>query len=120
MALVVMLVLILFTGPLQFCGPGAIVFTIAVRLVDLKGLDDLRRESPREWILALVLSLCQHVRHSYQLAMAVETRTADGHWQMDSVEAGRTIVPGFLVSGLALTSSIRMSITSPRACADWR
>ncbi len=65
--------------------------------VDLKGLDDLRRESPREWILALVLSLFQHVRHSYQLAMAVDMRTADGHWQMGSVEAGRTTVPGFLV-----------------------
>src|SRR5580700_6527228 len=56
-ALVVMLVLLFLTGPLQFlpiCVLGAIVFTIAVRLVDLKGLRELRRKSPGEWILALI------------------------------------------------------------------
>jgi sulfate permease, SulP family len=56
-ALVVMLVLLFLTGPLQFlpvCVLGAIVFTIAVRLVDLRGLKDLHHKSPREWILALV------------------------------------------------------------------
>src|SRR5215468_10360551 len=87
-ALVVMLVLLFLTGPLQFlpvCVLGAIVFTIAVRLVDLRGLKDLHRKSPREWVLALataasvvlfgvedgimlalVLSLLQHVHHSYK------------------------------------------------------
>ena len=49
-ALVVMLVLLFLTGPLQYlpvCVLGAIVFTIAVRLVDLRGLSDLHREEPR-------------------------------------------------------------------------
>jgi MFS superfamily sulfate permease-like transporter len=118
-ALVVMLVLLFLTGPLQFlpvCVLGAIVFTIAVRLVDLRGLSDLRRKSPREWVLALVtaasvvlfgvengillalvLSLLQHVRHSYKPSVAVETRTADGHWQMSPVEPGRMVTPGLLV-----------------------
>ena len=118
-ALVVMLVLLFLTGPLQFlpvCVLGAIVFTIAIRLVDLRGLSDLRRKSPREWalalvtaasvvlfgvengiLLALVLSLLQHVRHSYRPSVAVETRTADGHWQMSPVEPGRMVEPGLLV-----------------------
>jgi sulfate permease, SulP family len=118
-AFVVMLVLLFLTGPLQFlpvCVLGAIVFTIAVRLVDLRGLSDLRVKSPREWalalvtaasvvllgvedgiMLALVLSLLQHVRHSYQPPAAVETPTADGHWQMGTLEPGRMAAPGLLV-----------------------
>jgi MFS superfamily sulfate permease-like transporter len=118
-ALVVMLVLLFLTGPLQFlpvCVLGAIVFTIAVRLVDLRGLNDLHRKSPGEWILALVtaasvvlfgvedgillalvLSLLQHVRHSYKPSVAVKTQTADGIWQMSAVEPGRMAAPGLLV-----------------------
>jgi len=118
-ALVVMLVLLFLTGPLQFlpvCVLGAIVFTIAVRLVDLWGLNDLHLKSPREWILALVtaasvvlfgvedgimlalvLSLLQHVRHSYQPSVGVKTQTADGQWQMSPLEPGRMAAPGLLV-----------------------
>jgi sulfate permease, SulP family len=118
-ALVVMLVLLFLTGPLQFlpvCVLGAIVFTIAVRLVDLRGLNDLHRKSPREWILALVtatsvvlfgvedgillalvLSLLQHVRHSYQPSVGVKTQTADGNWQLSALEPGRMAAPGLLV-----------------------
>ena len=33
-------------------------------------------------LLALVLSLLQHVRHSYKPSVAVKTQTADGNWQM--------------------------------------
>jgi sulfate permease, SulP family len=118
-ALVVLLVLLFLTGPLQFlpvCVLGAIVFTIAVRLVDFRGLNDLHRKSPREWVLALVtagsvvlfgvedgilialvLSLLQHVRHSYQPSAAVKTQTKDGNWQGGPVEAGRMAAPGLLV-----------------------
>jgi sulfate permease, SulP family len=118
-ALVVMLVLLFLTGPLQFlpvCVLGAIVFTIAVRLVDLRGLNDLHSKSPREWVLALVtaasvvlfgvedgillalvLSLLQHVRHSYEPSVAVKTQTADGNWQMSAVEPGRMATPGLVV-----------------------
>jgi MFS superfamily sulfate permease-like transporter len=118
-ALVVMLVLLFLTGLLQLlpvCVLGAIVFTIAVRLVDLHGLNDLQRKSPGEWILALVtaasvvlfgvedgillalvLSLLQHVRHSYEPSVGVKTRTADGQWQMSPLEPGRMAAPGLLV-----------------------
>jgi MFS superfamily sulfate permease-like transporter len=55
-AAVVALVLLFLTGPLQYlpqCVLGAIVFTIAIGLVDLRGLRDIRRESPGEFQLAL-------------------------------------------------------------------
>ena len=90
---VVALVLLFLTGPLQYlprCVLGAIVFTIAVGLVDLRGLRDILRESPGEFrlalataavvvavgveqgiLLAMVLSLLRHVRHSYRPHTAV-------------------------------------------------
>ena len=118
-ALMVMLVLLFLTGPLQFlpvCVLGAVVFTIAVRLVDLKGLRELQRKSPGEWvlalvttasvvlfgvedgiILALVLSLLQHVRHSYRPHAAVETRAPEGHWLMNSLSPEHMAAPGLIV-----------------------
>ena len=87
-AAVVALVLLFLTKPLQYlprCVLGAIVFFIAVRLIDLRGMRDIRRESPGEYrlawitaatvvlagveqgiVLAMVLSLLRIVRHSYQ------------------------------------------------------
>ncbi len=84
---VVLLVLLLLTGPLQYlprCVLAAIVFTIAVGMVDVARLRDIRRESPGEFhlavltaatvvvlgveqgiLLAIALSLFRHVRHSY-------------------------------------------------------
>lgn len=47
---VVALVLLFLTGPLQYlprCVLGAIVFVIAVRLIDVRGLRNIRRESGR-------------------------------------------------------------------------
>jgi high affinity sulfate transporter 1 len=118
-ALVVMLVLLFLTGPLQFlpiCVLGAIVFTIAVRLVDVKGLRELRRKSPGECVLALittgavvlfgvedgimlalVLSLLQHVRHSYRPHTAVETRAPEGHWLMNPLSPEHMAAPGLIV-----------------------
>jgi sulfate permease, SulP family len=48
-------------------------------------------------LLALVLSLLQHVRHSYRPSVRVETRTAEGHWLMNPAEPGLMAAPGFLV-----------------------
>src|SRR5215469_14612577 len=48
----VALVLLFLTGPLQYlpqCVLGALVFTIAVGLIDLRGLRDIRHESPGEF-----------------------------------------------------------------------
>src|SRR4029077_3978784 len=90
---VVALVLLFLTGPLQYlprCVLGAIVFTIAIGLIDLGGLRDILRERPGEFklalitatlvvfigveqgiLLAMLLSLVRHVRHSYRPHTAV-------------------------------------------------
>jgi hypothetical protein len=83
-ASIVLLVLLFLTGPLQYlprCVLAGIVFTIAVGMIDVKGLRDIRRESPSEFylavgtaaavvaigveqgiLLAIALSLLMHVR----------------------------------------------------------
>src|SRR5262252_2895068 len=56
-AFVVACVLLFLTKPLQYlprCVLGSIVFFIAVRLIDIKGLKDIRSESQGEFALALV------------------------------------------------------------------
>jgi sulfate permease, SulP family len=117
-AVVVALVLLFLTGPLQYlprCVLGAIVFTIAVRLVDLRGLRDILRESPGEFrlalatagvvvligveqgiLLAMVLSLLRHVRHSYRPHTAVLVEDA-GQWRPTAVVPGALSGPGVVV-----------------------
>ena len=112
------LVLLFFTGPLQYlprCVLGAIVFTIAIGLVDLRGLRDIQRESPAEFamatitaavvvavgvgagiVLAMALSLLHHVRHSYQPHTAVLVEE-DGHWRPIPAAPGAQSEPGLIV-----------------------
>jgi MFS superfamily sulfate permease-like transporter len=112
-------VLLFLTGPLKFlpiCVLGAIVFVVAVRLVDVKGLRTLWRNSPKEFnlavvtaaavvllgvergiLLALVLSLLQHVRHGYRPHTAVILRDPVEHWRMEPVVPGKMIEPGVVM-----------------------
>jgi sulfate permease, SulP family len=116
---IVALVLLLLTGPLQYlprCVLGAIVFTIAVGLVDVNGLLDIRRESPGEFRLALVtagvvvaigveqgillamaLSLLRHVRHSYRPHTAVLVEDGTGQWRPIPAAPGATSGPGLVI-----------------------
>jgi sulfate permease, SulP family len=118
-ATVVALVLLLVTGPLQYlphCVLGAIVFTIAVGLIDLRGLRDIQRESPGEFrlalataavvvgvgvepgiLLAIVLSLLRHVRHSYRPHTAVLVETEAGPWRPIPATPGAQSAPGLVV-----------------------
>jgi high affinity sulfate transporter 1 len=117
-AAVVALVLLFLTGPLQYlprCVLGAIVFTIAVGLIDVRGLRDIRRESPGEFRLALltaavvvvigleqgillatVLSLLRHVRHSYRPHTAVLVDDG-GQWRPIPAVPGRLSGPGLVI-----------------------
>jgi MFS superfamily sulfate permease-like transporter len=101
-AALVALVLLALTGPLAAlpqCVLGAIVFTIAIGLVDARGLRAIGRESPGEFRLALAtaatvvligveegilfamaLSLMRHVSHSYRPHTAVLVKDAAGRW----------------------------------------
>ncbi len=118
-AATVALVLLFLTETLRFlpiCVLGAIVFVVAVRLVDVSGLRTLRRNSPTEFnlavvtaaavvflgvehgiLLALVLSLLQHVRHGYRPNTAVILSDPDEHWRMEPVTPGKMIEPGLVM-----------------------
>ena len=117
-AAVVALVLLFLTGPLHYlprCVLGAIVFTIVVGLVDVRGLRDIRRESPGEFWLALItaatvvvigveqgillaigLSLLWHVRHSYQPHTAVLVEQS-GRWAPTPAVPGAFSGPGLVI-----------------------
>jgi MFS superfamily sulfate permease-like transporter len=118
-AVMVALVLLFLTGPLRYlpvCALGAIVFAVAVQLVDVRGLVDIYRKAPAEGVLAvitaaavvlvgveqgivlaLVLSLLQHVRRSYQPHTAIVLRDAVDEWRMEKVMPGRMIEPGLVI-----------------------
>jgi SulP family sulfate permease len=118
-AAVVALVLLFLTGPLQYlphCVLGAIVFTIAIGLVDLRSLRDILRESPGEFrlalataavvvligveqgiLLAMVFSLLRHVRHSYRPHTAVLVEDSAGHWRPTAAVPGALSAPGLVV-----------------------
>jgi SulP family sulfate permease len=118
-AVLVVLVLLFLTGPLHYlprCVLAAIVFTIAAGLVDLRGLRDIRRESRGEYrlalltaavvvgigveqgiLLAMVLSLLRHVRHSYRPHTAVLVQEGTGQWRPTPAVAGALSGPGLVV-----------------------
>jgi SulP family sulfate permease len=116
---VVLLVLLFLTGPLQYlprCVLAAIVFTIAVGMVDAACLRDIRRESPGEFnlavttaatvvalgveqgiLLAIALSLFRHVRHSYRPHTMMLAPDSTGMWLPVPATPGRTTAPGLIV-----------------------
>ena len=54
-AATVALVLLFLTKPMQYlpqCVLGAMVFLVAIHMIDLRGLRDIRKESPAEFALA--------------------------------------------------------------------
>jgi len=118
-AAVVALVLLFATKPLQFLPRavlGAIVFLIAIKLVDISGLRSIGRESPGEFqlavttaavvvllgveagiVLAMVLSLFRVVRHSYHPHTAVLAEDAMGIWKLNPAVPGAITEPGLVV-----------------------
>jgi high affinity sulfate transporter 1 len=119
MAGVTLLVLLFLAGPLQYlprCVLASIVFTIALGMVDLKGLADIRGESPAEYrlalataaavvaigveqgiLLAIVLSLLKHVRNSYRPHASVLVPDAAGRWEPQPARPGVQTAPGLVV-----------------------
>jgi len=119
MAGVVLLVLLVLTRPLQYlprCVLAAIVFTIATGMIDLKRLRDIRRESPGEYylaiftaaavvaigveqgiLLAIVLSLFRHVRHSYRPHTMMLAPGPTGRWEPIPATPGKVTEQGLIV-----------------------
>jgi SulP family sulfate permease len=118
-AAMVALVLLFLTHPLQYlprCVLGAIVFIVAIRLVDLRGLWSMRGESPGEFllamttagvvvlvgveqgiVLAMVLSLLRIVQHNYHPHTAVLTKEDGTIWQLNPVVPGAVSEPGLVI-----------------------
>jgi SulP family sulfate permease len=116
---VVLLVLLFLTGPLQYlprCVLAAVVFTIAVGMIDVARLRDIRRESPGEFylavstaatvvalgveqgiLLAITLSLFRHVRHSYRPHTMLLAPDATGRWMAVPAAPGAMTAPGLIV-----------------------
>lgn len=112
-------VLVFLTRPLSFlpnAGLSAIVFLIGVKLVDYKGLAEIRSMKPKEFtlalvtagtvvfvgvqagiILAVVLSLLQHVRRSYRPHTAVVLHDATDRWRMEEPVPGKMTEPGLVM-----------------------
>jgi MFS superfamily sulfate permease-like transporter len=118
-AVVVALVLLFFTAPFQYlprCVLGAIVFTVAIHLTDIRGLRSIRQESPGEFwlalmtaivvvavgveqgiILAMVVSLLRIVHHSYRPHTAVLVQDPSGIWRLTPVVPGARSESGLVI-----------------------
>jgi len=116
---VVFVVLLFLTGPLQYlprCVLGAIVFTVAVGMIDLTALREIRKESPGEFmlaaattaavvgigveqgiLLAISLSLFRHVRHSYRPHTMMLSPGQSGVWEVVPVAPGKESEPGLII-----------------------
>jgi sulfate permease, SulP family len=116
---IVAVVLVFFTQPLQYlprCVLGALVFVIAIRLIKVRTILALRRESPGEFglavfaagvvvaagveqgiLLAMILSLLRIVQHSYDPHTGVMSLNQGGIWQLNPVTAGAMTEPGLVM-----------------------
>jgi SulP family sulfate permease len=112
-------VLMLGSAQLEYlphCVLAAVVFTIALGMIDLPTLRDIRRESPGEFYLALItaatvvaigveqgillaiaLSLFRHVRHSYRPYTLMYKPDTTGRWIPEAVTPGAVTEPGLIV-----------------------
>ena len=114
-----LVVLMLGSAQLEYlphCVLAAVVFTIAIGMIDLRTLRDIRRESPGEFylalttgatvvaigveqgiLLAIALSLFRHVRHSYRPHTFMYKPDDSGRWMPGPVTPGAVTEPGLIV-----------------------
>jgi len=114
-----LVVLVLLSGQLEYlprCVLAAIVFTIAVGMIEVRALRDIRRESPGEFrlavvtaatvvvvgveqgiLLAIALSLFRHVRHSYRPHTSMFLPDETGRWMPAPATPGALTEPGLIV-----------------------
>jgi high affinity sulfate transporter 1 len=117
--LVVVVVLLFLTGPLSYMPNAvlaAVVFLIGVRLVDYKGMSDILRLRKGEFavaavttltvvvvgieqgiILAIALSIVEHVYHSYKPSDHLLSLGPDGLPRTTPVESGTEVAPGLAI-----------------------
>jgi sulfate permease, SulP family len=118
-AAVVALVLLFLSKPLQYlphCVLGALVFLVAIHMIKLRSLWQIRQESPAEFtlavvtalfvilvgveqgiVLAMVMSLLRIVHHSYHPRSGVMLSESDGTWKLTPPVAGAVTEPGLVM-----------------------
>ena len=115
---IVVVVLLFLTGPLSYM-PNAVlasvVFLIGIKLVDVKGMQDIYRVRPAEFvvaaltaatvviigveqgiILAIVLSIVIHLQHSYRPYDRLVTLSPEGHRVFNPLDSGSQVRPGLM------------------------
>jgi len=118
-SVVVLVVLLLLTGPLAYlpiAALAAVVFLIAAKLVDIRGMRRILAVRRHEFavaaatalavvvlgvqdgiVVALIASVIDHLRHSYHPRNSVLVKSAAGHWQACPVTPGARTEPGLVV-----------------------
>jgi sulfate permease, SulP family len=118
-SVVVLVVLLLLTGPLAYlpiAALAAVVFLIAAQLVDIPGMRRILAVRRDEFAVALltalavvvlgvqdgitvavVASVIDHLRHSYRPLNSVLVKSPAGHWQACPVLPGSRTEPGLVV-----------------------
>jgi sulfate permease, SulP family len=118
-AAVVLIVLLLLTGPLAQlpqAALAAVVFLIAAGLIDLRGMRRIAALRTNEFavalltttavvvlgvedgvVLAVVFSIIEHLRHSYSPLNSVLQRSPAGHLRPVPVEPGARTEPGLVI-----------------------
>ncbi|HEV2255032.1 MAG TPA: SulP family inorganic anion transporter [Streptosporangiaceae bacterium] len=116
---VVLIVLMLLTGPLAYlpdAALAAVVFVIAVELVDVKGIRNILACRKHEFAVALVTaaavvvlgveygialaiiaSMVDHLRHSYNPLNSVLVKSLEGHWHAIPDEPGARTEEGLVI-----------------------
>jgi sulfate permease, SulP family len=118
-AAVVLVVLVTLTGPLAYlpvCALAAVVFLIAVELIDVAGMRRILAVRRHEFavallttaavvglgveygiILAIVASMVDHLRHSYNPLNSILVKSAEGHWRAVPAGPGVRTAEGLVV-----------------------
>ena len=116
---VVLIILVTLTGPLAYlpvAALAAVVFLIAVELVDVAGLRRILAARRDEFavalfttiavvalgvqsgiVVAVAASIVDHLRHSYNPLNSVLVKSPEGHWRATAVVAGARTEPGLAV-----------------------
>ena len=118
-SVVVLIVLLVLTGPLAYlpdAALAAIVFLIAIELIDIKGMRRILACRRYEFaiallatvavvvlgveegiVLAVVASIIDHLRHSYNPRNSVLVKSPAGHWQPVPVLPGARTEEGLVI-----------------------
>lgn len=118
-ALVVLLVVLVLTGPLAvlpIAALASVVFVIGIELIDVAGMRRIYRLRREEFavatltaaavvfigveqgvLLAIAASMIDHLRHSYHPRSSVLVKSAAGHWQSLPVTSGARTTQGLVI-----------------------